>query len=154
MTTDCSVTDIGGRLRRAREQRGLSLHDVATRTNLTIFVVRAIERNDFTALPGGMFRKAYVRTLAVEVGLDPDDIAADYCAWFEPPVEPQPVPSLRSTRQEEWLNQLAPSRRRFLVMLVAVAALATAWLLLDGAFRSAVADKDVLSAPAAVPARR
>ena len=86
MTMDCSVTDdIGGRLRRAREQRGLSLHDVARRTKLTIPVVRAIERNDFTALPGGMFHKAYVRTLAVEVGLNPSDIAADYCAWYEPP---------------------------------------------------------------------
>ena len=129
MTTDCSVTDdVGGRLRRAREQRGLSLHDVATRTKLTIPVVRAIERNDFTALPGGMFRKAYVRTLAVEVGLNPNDIAADYCAWFEPPVESPGVPSRGAARQEEWLNQLAPSRR-FLMALVAVATLATAWFL-------------------------
>ena len=151
MTTDCSVTDdIGGRLRRAREHRGLSLHDVATRTKLTIPVVRAIERNDFTALPGGMFRKAYVRTLAVEVGLNPNDIAADYCAWFEPPVEPLSVPSRGTTREEEWVNQLAPSRRPFLVTLVAVAVLATAWLLLDGAFLSEISDNDALSAPAAV----
>lgn len=81
------TNDIGGRLRRAREQRGLSLHDLATRTKFTIPVLCAIERNDFAVLPGGMFRKAYVRTLALEVGLNPDDIAADYCACFEPPGE-------------------------------------------------------------------
>ena len=150
MTTDCSVTcDIGGRLRRAREQRGLSLHDVATRTKLTIPVVRAIERNDFTALPGGMFRKAYVRTLAVEVGLDPNDIAADYCACFEPPVEPPSVPRRGTAREEEWLNQLAPAPRRFLGTLLAVAVLAIAWLVLDRAFRS-VSDNDAVSARAAV----
>ena len=124
MTMDCSVTDdIGGRLRRAREQRGLSLHDVARRTKLTIHVVRAIERNDFTALPGGMFRKAYVRTLAVEVGLNPSDIAADYCAWYEPPAEPLSISNRDATTQEKWVG-LAPSPRRFLVTLVA---LATAW---------------------------
>lgn len=151
MTTDCGVSDdIGGRLRRAREQRGLSLHDVATRSKLTIPVVRAIERNDFTALPGGMFRKAYVRTLAVEVGLNPNDIAADYCAWFEPPVEPPSVPSRGTTRQEEWLNKLAQSPRGFLVALVAVATLATAWFLFDGAFRSELPDNDALSESAAV----
>src|SRR5688572_15490370 len=63
--------DIGARLRRAREQRRWSLPDVAKRTKLSIDVLQAIERNDFASLPGGMFRKAYVRMLAVEVGLDP-----------------------------------------------------------------------------------
>jgi transcriptional regulator with XRE-family HTH domain len=76
--------DIGGRLRRARQQRGLSLHEVAGLTKLSIAVLQAIERNDFASLPGGLFRKAFVRTLAVEVGLDPNEIAADYCARFEP----------------------------------------------------------------------
>ena len=142
--------DIGGRLRSAREHRGMSLRDVATRTKLTIPVVRAIERNDFSALPGGMFRKAYVRTLAVEVGLNPNDIAADYCASFEPPVESLSVPSRGTTREEQWLNQLAPSPRRFLVTLVAVAVLATAWLLLDGAIRWASLDNGALNRPAAV----
>jgi transcriptional regulator with XRE-family HTH domain len=142
--------DIGGRLRSAREHRGMSLRDVATRTKLTIPVVRAIERNDFTALPGGMFRKAYVRTLAVEVGLNPNDIAADYCASFEPPVESLSGPSRGTTREEQWLDQLSPSPRRFLGTLVAVAVLATAWLLLDARFRSASLDNDALNRPAAI----
>ena len=151
MTTECRVTDdIGGRLRRAREQRGLSLHDVAARTKLTIPVVRAIERNDFAALPGGMFRKAYVRTLAVEVGLNPNDIAADYCAWFEPPVEPVSAPSRETTREAEWLKQLTPPGPRVLITLVAVVVLAAAWLRLDGAFRSDVSTTGGLRAPAEV----
>jgi cytoskeleton protein RodZ len=56
-------SDIGGRLRRAREHRGLSLRDVAARTKLSIPVLQAIERNDFARLPGGMFRKAYVSVI-------------------------------------------------------------------------------------------
>src|SRR5688572_10889175 len=92
--------DIGGRLLRAREQRGLSLRDTAQRTKLSISVLQAIERNDFASLPGGMFRKAYLRTVAAEVGLNPNEVAADYCAQFEPPVEPLPVIN-RSTALED-----------------------------------------------------
>jgi cytoskeleton protein RodZ len=148
MTPDRGVTDdIGGRLRRAREQRGLSLHDLAIRTKLTIPVVRAIERNDFTVLPGGMFRKAYVRTLAAEVGLNPNDLAADYCAWFEPPVESPHVQRRDVTRREQWLNQ---SPRGLLVALIAVAALATAWFVLDGAFRPELPDGEAFSESSAV----
>lgn len=142
MTMDCSTDDIGGRLRRAREQRGLSLHDVARRTKLTLPVVRAIERNDFTALPGGMFRKAYVRTLAGEVGLNPGDIVADYCAWFEPQVEPLSIPDREATGEDKWVKQLSPPPRRFLGTL---AALGTAWFLLEGAGRPQLPDNHAAS---------
>lgn len=77
--------DVGGRLRRARQQRGLSLHEAAGLTKLSIYVLQAIERNDFDSLPAGMYRKAYVRTLAGEVGLDPNEIAAHYGEQCEPP---------------------------------------------------------------------
>lgn len=122
--------DIGGRLRQAREHRGLSLRDVARRTRLSIAVLQAIERNDFDRLPGGMFRKAYVRTLAVEAGLDPNEIAADYCAQFEPPIEPA-VEERPAGLQEKLIEQLAPSPRRSIAMLAALAAMAAAWFMLQ-----------------------
>lgn len=130
------TNDIGGRLRQAREQRGWSIDDLARRTKLTTPVVRAIERNDFANLPGGMFRKAYVRTLAAEVGLNASDIAADYCARFEPPVEPSGIPDPVIARQEDrWIEELAPSPRRFLVAVILVS-LVIAWFMLQSAFRS------------------
>ena len=70
--------DIGGRLRYARKQRGLSLHDAAGRTKLSISVLQALERNDFESLPRGIYRKGYLRSLAGEVGLDPTALAAEY----------------------------------------------------------------------------
>ena len=83
--------DIGGRLRRARKQRGLSLQDAAGRTKLSIRVLQAIERNDFESLPGGIYRKGYLRSLAGEVGLDPTEIAAEYDKEFEPVTDPAAV---------------------------------------------------------------
>lgn len=125
------TADIGSRLRRAREQRGLSLHDAARKTKLPINVLQAIERNDFASLPGGMFRKAYVRTLAAEVGLDATEIADDYCAQFEPPARPPAVPDRDAARDQEWVQQLTPSPRRSIVTLAALTVLAAAWFMLQ-----------------------
>jgi transcriptional regulator with XRE-family HTH domain len=122
--------DIGARLRRAREQRGMSLRDAANQTKLSITVLQAIERNDFGSLPGGMFRKAYVRTLAEQFGLDPDALAADYCAQFEPPIQPV-TEDPQAGLQQQLIEQLAPSPRRSIVTLFLLAAPAAAWFLLQ-----------------------
>ena len=122
--------EIGGRLRSAREHRGMSLRDAAKRTKLSIAVLQAIERNDFARLPGGMFRKAYVRTLAVEVGLDPNELAAQYCARFEPPIEVLAAPPPDAGRDEKLLQQLTPSPRPSVVTLTVLTASAAAWFLL------------------------
>jgi transcriptional regulator with XRE-family HTH domain len=121
--------DIGGRLRRAREHRHLSLGDIATRTRLSINVLRAIERNDFGSLPAGMFRKAYLRTVAAEVGLNPTEIAADYAAQFEPVIEPPAVQDPDAARQQELVEQLTPSPRRSIVTMAALAAAAGIWFM-------------------------
>jgi cytoskeleton protein RodZ len=125
--------DIGGRLRSAREHRGLSLSEVARRTKLSVNVLQAIERNDFTSLPAGMYRKAYVRTLAGEVGLNPTEIVADYCERFDPRVETVAVavPIHSAALQEKWIQQLTPSPQRSIVTLAAFAALAVAWFMLQ-----------------------
>ena len=125
------TADIGGRLRRAREHRGLSLHDATRLTKLSINVLQAIERNDFATLPGGMFRKAYVRTLAAELGLDPNEIVRDYCAQFEPPAPPPAVPDRHAALHREWIQQLTPPPRRSVVTLAALAVPAAAWFMLQ-----------------------
>jgi transcriptional regulator with XRE-family HTH domain len=123
--------DIGGRLRRAREQRGLSLRDAARETKLSVAVLQAIERNDFARLPGGMFRKAYVRTLAGVAGLDPDEMAAEYCEQFEPRPDPSAAPAQDAALHQALLRQVRPSRRRSIVTLAALAVLAIGWFRLQ-----------------------
>ena len=151
---ELTVTDdIGGCLRRARKERALSLSDLAARTKLAIHVLQAIERNQFDRLPGGIFRKAYVRMLASEVGLDPEQMAARYCAEFEPSPAPPPVEDSNAAVQAKWIEQLTPPRRSIL-MLIAVAAPAAAWFALQpGPLPPAVmtpvgADQSVAPAPA------
>ncbi len=127
MIDDSITLDIGGRLRRARQQRGLSLQDAAGRTKLSIGVLQAIERNDFESLPGGIYRKGYLRSLAGEVGLDPKEIAADYDKEFEPVTNPAAVANRNVVLEDKWVRQLTPSPRRSIVTLMFPIALAIGW---------------------------
>jgi cytoskeletal protein RodZ len=50
----------------------VSLRQIADKTKISIGVLEALERNDITRLPGGIFGRAFVRSYAIEVGLDPE----------------------------------------------------------------------------------
>jgi len=69
---------VGEQLKRAREERGLTLHDVARVTKIPITALTAIERSDMARLPGGIFGRSFVRNYATQVGLDPDATARDF----------------------------------------------------------------------------
>jgi cytoskeleton protein RodZ len=82
MATDRSVGDFGGKLRDARERRGISLRQIANATKISIAALEALERNDISRLPGGIFSRAFVRSYAVEVGLDPETTIQEFIAQF------------------------------------------------------------------------
>ena len=62
----------GLNLKLAREGRGLSLRQIATSTKISMAALEALERDDFSRLPGGIFSRAFVRAYATEVGIDPE----------------------------------------------------------------------------------
>ena len=77
------MDDLGARLKRAREERGLPLSDIANRTKISVTALEALERNDLSRLPGGIFGRAFVRAYATELGLDPDGTVADFHVALE-----------------------------------------------------------------------
>lgn len=74
--------DFGARLREARERKGVSLRQIADVTRISIRVLEALERNDISKLPGGIFSRAFVRSYATEVGLDPEATVDDFLRHF------------------------------------------------------------------------
>lgn len=66
----------GAKLRAAREAQGLSMQDVATRTRIAQRQLEAIERDDYSALPGIPYAVGFARAYARTVGLDEVEIAA------------------------------------------------------------------------------
>jgi cytoskeleton protein RodZ len=82
MSADRTPGDFGSRLREARERRGITLRQIANSTKISVGVLDALERNDISRLPGGIFGRAFVRSYAVEVGLDPEATIQDFMATF------------------------------------------------------------------------
>ena len=84
------MTDFGGKLREARERRGISLRQIAATTKISVPALEALERNDVSRLPGGIFSRAIVRSYALEVGLEPEETVHEFLQRFQatPGVEP------------------------------------------------------------------
>jgi cytoskeletal protein RodZ len=72
----------GTRLREARERKGVSLRQIANATKISTSALEALERNDISRLPGGIFSRAFVRAYALEVGLEPEETIRDFIACF------------------------------------------------------------------------
>jgi cytoskeletal protein RodZ len=68
----------GERLAEARREQQISVLEVAKELHLDEPKVRALERNDFETLGAPVFAKGHLRKYAQLVGVDPDDIYADY----------------------------------------------------------------------------
>jgi hypothetical protein len=74
--------DLGKKLREARERRGVSLRQIADRTKIAVSVLEGLERNDISRLPGGIFGRAFVRSFATEIGLDPEATIQEFIVQF------------------------------------------------------------------------
>ena len=72
----------GGKLREARERRGISLGQIAAATKISVTALEALEHNDISRLPGGIFTRSFVRSYAVQVGLDPEATVQEFLAEF------------------------------------------------------------------------
>src|SRR5437660_5407998 len=82
MAPDRIPGDFGRKLREARERRGISLRQIAAATKISMSVLEALERNDISRLPGGIFSRAFVRSYAAEVGVDPEQTVRDFLSQF------------------------------------------------------------------------
>ncbi|MDA1183209.1 MAG: helix-turn-helix domain-containing protein [Acidobacteria bacterium] len=81
-TNEQATPDFGVRMRHLREERGVTLRQIADVTRISISALEALERNDISRLPGGIFSRAFVRSYAIEVGLDPEETVLAFLAQF------------------------------------------------------------------------
>ena len=84
--------DPATRLRQAREAKGLSCRQLAETTKLSARTIEALEGDRLSALPEGIYRRAIIRSVASEVGLDPDQLLREFSA-----AHPDDLPAPAST---------------------------------------------------------
>ena len=105
-TEQLPLEGAGQKLRRAREEKGLGIEQVAAETRIPSRHLEAIERGEFSALPSRAYAIGFSRTYASLVGLDQDAVISEvrtelalaeeegetYHSSFEPG-DPAKVPS-------------------------------------------------------------
>jgi len=69
---------LGEKLRQAREERGISISEVAEQTRISPHYIDSIENDDYRTLPGGIFNKGFVKSYAKYVGIDEQEALQDY----------------------------------------------------------------------------
>ena len=68
----------GESLKREREMRGVTLDEISAATRIATRFLRAIENQQWDQLPGGVFNRGFVRAVARYLGLDEENIVAEY----------------------------------------------------------------------------
>ena len=123
--------EFGERLRRGREQKNRRIEEIADTTKIAIYQLRSLERGDLHRLPGGIYRRAIVRQYADAVGLNVEDTLRDLASsggeadGRDQAVEAIAVP--RGDAGSSSFSMALSSSAAALVVLGAVAAIATAW---------------------------
>jgi cytoskeleton protein RodZ len=75
---ESGLPSFGEKLRLEREKRNITLEQVSVSTKIGLRMLRALEENQFSQLPGGIFNKGFVRAYCRVVGLDEEQTIADY----------------------------------------------------------------------------
>lgn len=70
--------ELGQYLKNVREQKGISLGQVADITKISISQLETIETGNFGQLPSRVFARGFVKSYAKCIGLNPDGAAASF----------------------------------------------------------------------------
>lgn len=70
--------NFGERLRREREMREVSIEEIVKSTRISRRYIEALEREDWGKLPGGVFARGFVRSVARYLGLDEESLLGEY----------------------------------------------------------------------------
>jgi cytoskeleton protein RodZ len=91
-------------LRWERERRQVSIEKISEETKVSTRHLQALEAGDYSALPGGVFRKGIVRSYLTAIGLD----EATWIERFEASVEES---ANSSTEAADWAEFAENVRR-------------------------------------------
>jgi transcriptional regulator with XRE-family HTH domain len=69
---------VGETLTRARESAGLTVEDLSSQTRIRAGLIRQIEADDFGGCGGAVYARGHLRSLAKAIGIDGDELVAEF----------------------------------------------------------------------------
>jgi cytoskeletal protein RodZ len=96
--------NFGERLKRERELREVTPNEVVVATRISLRFLEALENEDWDKLPGGVFNRGFVRAIARYLGLDEENLLAEYdLARGDLTGESASAPQNRIPQPSKWL---------------------------------------------------
>jgi cytoskeletal protein RodZ len=123
------MVSLGEELKRERELREISLREISEATKISIRILEAIEKNNFQALPGGIFNRNFLRAYAEFIGLDSENVVRKYHQQFDSSEEHlAPTPGMAIALQESVDKKSSKTLPIVLMLILLVVAAALLFL--------------------------
>jgi cytoskeleton protein RodZ len=107
--------DFGERLKREREMREVSLAEVTRGTRIGARFLEALENEEWDKLPGGVFSRGFVRSIARYLGLNEEEFLSEYDLARGDHTMPAPAPYVNQLPSPpKWIPALALAALAFL----------------------------------------
>jgi cytoskeleton protein RodZ len=100
--------------------RGVTLEEISAATRIAPRFLAALENEEWELLPGGVFNRGFIRSVARYLGLDEDSLVAEYALETRGRPEPGVVADPPEEPDRNWA-------RVFVVVLLALLVLAGGW---------------------------
>jgi cytoskeleton protein RodZ len=110
----------GEHLKREREMRGVSLEEISVATRIAPRFLTALENEQWELLPGGVFNRGFIRSVARYLGLDEDSLVAEYALETRGRPDPGVVADPPEEPDRNWA-------RIFVVVVLALLVVAGGW---------------------------
>ncbi|QTM99477.1 helix-turn-helix domain-containing protein [Sediminibacillus dalangtanensis] len=127
--------EIGERLKEAREAKNLSLEEIQQMTKIQTRYLQAIEKGNFSVMPGNFYVRAFIKEYATAVDLDPDVLMEEHKGELPATSDESAVQYTRvqRSRKESSASTKSPAVLSFLptviVVLLVIGILFTVWYL-------------------------
>lgn len=129
------MTELGKRLKEARESKKMSLDELQHITKIQKRYLIGIEEGNYSIMPGNFYVRAFIKQYAEAVGLDAEEIFHEYEHEI-PPSQHEELPEQLSrvksrqqisTKHDKWLALLP----KFLVAAAIIGAAVILWMFLQ-----------------------
>ncbi|KYG34994.1 helix-turn-helix domain-containing protein [Alkalihalobacillus trypoxylicola] len=131
------MSELGQHLKAVREEKGITLEDLQTQTKIQKRYLVAIEEGNFSTLPGIFYARAFIKSYAESIGLDPEELFDQYEKELpNPQKESAELPSRRERSTTSAPIKPNRTRRSPLIPLMAgllflAVVAAAAWLVVS-----------------------
>jgi len=105
----------GARLRRHREEQHIALVTIAEQTKIKLSLLEELERDDISHWPAGIFRRAFVRSYASALNLDPNTVVQEFAEAHPVPVDVASAAAIAAAIEREGADGKMTSRFRTLM---------------------------------------